>query len=201
VQCTLWLCWLFVSIPTPAKQHHDREAHEPTRRERRYEYGIGDCLDAATTTTTTKATLLVTQSHPSWRRHQQDNLPSRLLVSFPDTFALPIHRSSCRIPVMMLIIVSVRVRPFTIREAAQMYVPTLPIKDKVCCPILTCTYRHKTDDNTLFLGDGSLAGAPAPKLHQRGIRNVIKVVDDRCLYVTQTTAFLRLPYSQVEPRS
>ncbi|KAI6784596.1 uncharacterized protein J7T54_006641 [Emericellopsis cladophorae] len=58
------------------------------------------------------------------------------------------------------ITVAVRVRPFTIREAAQV---------------------HKNDDGTVFLGDGSLAGAPQPKLHQRGIRNVIKVVDDRCL--------------------
>ncbi|KHN94542.1 kinesin [Metarhizium album ARSEF 1941] len=55
--------------------------------------------------------------------------------------------------------VIVRVRPFTIREAAQL---------------------QKTDDSPVFLGDGSLAG-PAPKLHQRGLRSVIKVVDDRCL--------------------
>ncbi|KAJ3496666.1 hypothetical protein NLG97_g2492 [Lecanicillium saksenae] len=58
------------------------------------------------------------------------------------------------------ITVAVRVRPFTIREAAQV---------------------QRAEDNTLFLGDGSLAGAPAPKLHQRGIRNVIKVMDERCL--------------------
>lgn len=58
------------------------------------------------------------------------------------------------------IVVSVRVRPFTIREAAQL---------------------QKTDDGTLFLGDGSLAAAPTPKLNQRGLRSVIKVVDDRCL--------------------
>ncbi|PNY26900.1 Kinesin-like protein 5 [Tolypocladium capitatum] len=58
------------------------------------------------------------------------------------------------------ITVAVRVRPFTIREAAQL---------------------QKTDENTLFLGDGSLAGLPTPKLHQRGLRSVIKVVDDRCL--------------------
>ncbi|EFY96467.2 kinesin [Metarhizium robertsii ARSEF 23] len=57
------------------------------------------------------------------------------------------------------ITVAVRVRPFTIREAAQL---------------------QKTDDSPVFLGDGSLAG-PAPKLHQRGLRSVIKVVDDRCL--------------------
>ncbi|KAH7121114.1 P-loop containing nucleoside triphosphate hydrolase protein [Dendryphion nanum] len=56
--------------------------------------------------------------------------------------------------------VTVRVRPFTIREAAQL---------------------AKTDDQTLFLGDGSLAAAPTPKLHQKGIRPVIKIVDDRCL--------------------
>ncbi|KAI1488428.1 kinesin motor domain-containing protein [Biscogniauxia mediterranea] len=58
------------------------------------------------------------------------------------------------------ITVAVRVRPFTIREAAQLQ-------------------RH--DDGTLFLGDGSLAGAPTPKLKTTGIRSVIKVVDDRCL--------------------
>ncbi|KAF4450938.1 kinesin family member 18/19 [Fusarium austroafricanum] len=58
------------------------------------------------------------------------------------------------------ITVAVRVRPFTIREAAQL---------------------QRNDDGTVFLGDGSLAAAPTPKLHQRGIRNVIKVVDDRCL--------------------
>ncbi|PSR77148.1 kinesin [Coniella lustricola] len=56
--------------------------------------------------------------------------------------------------------VAVRVRPFTIREAAQLV---------------------KNEDGTLFLGDGSLAAAPTPKLNQRGIRNIIKVVDDRCL--------------------
>ncbi|KAM3544569.1 hypothetical protein ARSEF1564_002552 [Beauveria bassiana] len=58
------------------------------------------------------------------------------------------------------ITVAIRVRPFTIREAAQV---------------------HRAEDNTLFLGDGSLAETPAPKLHQRGIRNVIKVMDERCL--------------------
>ncbi|KAK5634960.1 hypothetical protein RRF57_010671 [Xylaria bambusicola] len=58
------------------------------------------------------------------------------------------------------ITVAVRVRPFTIREAAQIQ-------------------RH--DDGTVFLGDGSLAGAPAPRLKQSGIRSVIKVIDDRCL--------------------
>ncbi|KAM0329477.1 hypothetical protein ACHAQA_004786 [Verticillium albo-atrum] len=56
--------------------------------------------------------------------------------------------------------VTVRVRPFTIREAAQL---------------------TRNDEGTLFLGDGSLAAAPTPKLNTRGIRPVIKVVDDRCL--------------------
>jgi kinesin family protein 18/19 len=64
------------------------------------------------------------------------------------------------------ITVAIRVRPFTIREAAQLV---------------------KNDDGTLFLGDGSLAAAPTPKLMQKGIRPVIKVVDDRCLYVATST--------------
>lgn len=58
--------------------------------------------------------------------------------------------------------VTVRVRPFTIREAAQL---------------------TKLDDGPLFLGDGSLAGVPTPKLSQKGIRPVIKVVDDKALWV------------------
>lgn len=58
--------------------------------------------------------------------------------------------------------VCVRVRPFTIREAAQL---------------------TKTDDGNIFLGDGSLAGLPTtPKFGQKGLRSVIKVVDDKCLY-------------------
>ncbi|KAI5306104.1 kinesin-like protein Klp5 [Ascosphaera pollenicola] len=56
--------------------------------------------------------------------------------------------------------VTVRVRPFTIREAAQL---------------------TRCEDPMLFLGDGSFAGVSTPKLAQKGIRPVIKVVDDRCL--------------------
>ncbi|KAI9784370.1 MAG: kinesin-like protein Klp5 [Peltula sp. TS41687] len=56
--------------------------------------------------------------------------------------------------------VTVRVRPFTIREAAQL---------------------TKCDDGPLFLGDGSLAAVPTPKLVQKGIRPVIKVIDEKCL--------------------
>ncbi|KAF2708042.1 kinesin family protein-like protein [Pleomassaria siparia CBS 279.74] len=57
------------------------------------------------------------------------------------------------------IAVVVRVRPFTIREAAQL---------------------SRSDDQTLFLGDGSLAAAPA-KIQSKGIRSVIKIIDDKCL--------------------
>ncbi|KAF2418683.1 kinesin-domain-containing protein [Tothia fuscella] len=56
--------------------------------------------------------------------------------------------------------VAVRVRPFTIREASQL---------------------TKSDDSVCFLGDGSLAGLPAPNLRTKGLRSVIKVVDDKCL--------------------
>lgn len=42
-------------------------------------------------------------------------------------------------------------------------------------------HSTKTDDGISFLGEGSLAGAPTPKLGGRGIRPVIKVIDDRCL--------------------
>jgi kinesin family protein 18/19 len=45
--------------------------------------------------------------------------------------------------------VTVRVRPFTIREAAQL---------------------TKSDGETLFLGDGSLAAVPTPKISSKGIR-------------------------------
>ncbi|KAI9883453.1 MAG: hypothetical protein M1823_004787 [Watsoniomyces obsoletus] len=58
------------------------------------------------------------------------------------------------------IAVTVRVRPFTIREAAQL---------------------TKCDDGPFFLGDGSLTAAPTPKLTQKGLRPVIKVIDDKCL--------------------
>ncbi|KAI9830281.1 MAG: kinesin-like protein Klp5 [Phylliscum demangeonii] len=56
--------------------------------------------------------------------------------------------------------VTVRVRPFTIREAAQL---------------------TKCDDSPVFLGDGSLAAVPIPRLTQKGLRPVIKVIDDKCL--------------------
>ncbi|XXH06095.1 hypothetical protein Hte_012540 [Hypoxylon texense] len=78
------------------------------------------------------------------------------------------------------ITVAVRVRPFTIREAAQLYVDwRRRMRTKTLDPLTR--YRHRNDDGTIFLGDGSLAAAPTPKLKQTGIRSVIKVVDDRCL--------------------
>ncbi|KAF6843711.1 kinesin family protein [Colletotrichum musicola] len=58
------------------------------------------------------------------------------------------------------ITVAVRVRPFTIREAAQLV---------------------RNDEGTMFLGDGSLAAVPTPKLQTRGVRQVIKVMDEHCL--------------------
>ena len=58
--------------------------------------------------------------------------------------------------------VIVRVRPFTIREAAQL---------------------TRQEDAPLFLGDGSLAGVPqAPRAGAKGLRSVIKVMDEKCLY-------------------
>lgn len=56
--------------------------------------------------------------------------------------------------------VTVRVRPFTLKEAAQL---------------------KKCDDGTIFLGDGSLAAAPTARSASKGIHPVIKVVDDKCL--------------------
>ncbi|KAH0272459.1 kinesin-domain-containing protein, partial [Aureobasidium melanogenum] len=58
------------------------------------------------------------------------------------------------------ITVAVRVRPFTIREAAQL---------------------TRVDDGPLFLGDGSLAAAPVQRHAGKGIRSVIKVMDEKCL--------------------
>lgn len=50
--------------------------------------------------------------------------------------------------------------------------------------------RTKCEDGVTFLGDGSLAGVPTPKLGGKGIRPVIKVVDDKCLYVIQFAGFI-----------
>jgi kinesin family protein 18/19 len=73
------------------------------------------------------------------------------------------------------IAVVVRVRPFTIREAAQL---------------------SKSDDGPLFLGDGSLAAVPTPKLTSKGLRSVIKVVDDKCLYAC--LAEISTPIADIE---
>ncbi|KAF7190527.1 Kinesin-like protein [Pseudocercospora fuligena] len=56
--------------------------------------------------------------------------------------------------------VCVRVRPFTIQEAAQL---------------------SRSDDGPVYLGEGSLASAPKPRVGQKGIRNVIKVLDEKTL--------------------
>jgi kinesin family protein 18/19 len=42
----------------------------------------------------------------------------------------------------------------------------------------------------MFLGEGSLAAAPTPRAANKGIHPVIKVVDDKCLYVAS------FPYKQ-----
>jgi hypothetical protein len=55
-----------------------------------------------------------------------------------------------------------------------------PISHRTKLLVLT-SCRTKCDDGTLFLGDGSLAGVPTPKLGGKGIRPVIKIVDDKCL--------------------
>ncbi|KAG8533664.1 uncharacterized protein KY384_001405 [Bacidia gigantensis] len=55
--------------------------------------------------------------------------------------------------------VAIRVRPFTVREAAQL---------------------AQVPDGPLFLGDGSLT-AQTPSLKTKGIRPILKVVDDKCL--------------------
>lgn len=46
---------------------------------------------------------------------------------------------------------------------------------------LLTSYSTKTDDGISFLGEGSLAGAPTPRVGGKGIHPVIKVIDDRCL--------------------
>lgn len=67
--------------------------------------------------------------------------------------ALPVDGASS-------ISVAVRVRPFTIQEAAQL---------------------TRNDDGPLFLGDGSMAAVPKPRVGGKGIRAVIKVMDEKCL--------------------
>lgn len=59
--------------------------------------------------------------------------------------------------------VAVRLRPFTVQEAAQL---------------------AKTDDGPQFFGDGTLAAAPRVKPGQKGIRSVVKVLDEKTLYVS-----------------
>ncbi|MCJ1382937.1 kinesin-like protein Klp5 [Xylographa soralifera] len=51
----------------------------------------------------------------------------------------------------------------------------------VCVRVREAAQLTHTPDGPLFLGDGSLAGVPTPKLTQKGLRSVIKVVDDKCL--------------------
>jgi kinesin family protein 18/19 len=55
----------------------------------------------------------------------------------------------------------VRVRPFSVREAAQL--------------------STSNTDHPSFLGDGSLAGTPTSKLNTKGIRRIVKPLDDKVL--------------------
>lgn len=44
--------------------------------------------------------------------------------------------------------------------------------------------RAKVDDNPTFFGDGLLAGSTTPKITGKGIRRIVKVIDDQMLSVT-----------------
>lgn len=85
------------------------------------------------------------------------------------------------------------------RSCANVCFPSLP---RV---VYTYTiYRTKCEDGALFLGDGSLAGVPTPKLGQKGIRSVIKVMDDKCLFVPSNLPIVRnltLVESSIRPRT
>lgn len=74
--------------------------------------------------------------------------------------------------------VAIRVRPFTVLRSRfhkqSQWTNTFQVRE-------AAQLTHVTD-GPLFLGDGSLAGAPAPRLISKGIRPVLKVVDDKCLY-------------------
>lgn len=73
--------------------------------------------------------------------------------------------------------VVVRVRPFTVGRQTRICVDSI----LTFLQIKEAAQLSHIPDGPLFLGDGSLAAAPQPKLSTKGIRSVIKVVDDKCL--------------------
>ena len=74
--------------------------------------------------------------------------------------------------------VCVRVRPFTVGRTTS---PSGILCILNIGQIKEAAQLSHAPDGPLFLGDGSLAGAPTPKLSTKGLRSVIKVVDDKCL--------------------
>lgn len=73
--------------------------------------------------------------------------------------------------------VAIRVRPFT----ASSNFDDLNVRSFNYVQVREAAQLTHIPDGPLFLGDGSLAGVPTPKLGQKGIRPVLKVVDDKCL--------------------
>ena len=74
--------------------------------------------------------------------------------------------------------VAIRVRPFTVCPLQAPFFRTLA---HLPSQVREAAQLTQVPDGPLFLGDGSLAGAPAPLLKTKGIRPVLKVVDDKCL--------------------
>ena len=73
--------------------------------------------------------------------------------------------------------VAIRVRPFTVGSLIKIVMPELIPRSQV----REAAQLTHVPDGPLFLGDGSLAGAPTLSLKQKGIRPVLKVLDDKCL--------------------
>ena len=74
--------------------------------------------------------------------------------------------------------VAIRVRPFTVRSEAFSQLNCI----LTCYKVREAAQLTHVPEGPLFLGDGSLAGAPTPKPTSKGIRPVLKVIDDKCLY-------------------
>lgn len=75
--------------------------------------------------------------------------------------------------------VAIRVRPFT--ESVSGVVGEESTRTNTIEQVREAAQLTHIPEGPLFLGDGSLAGAPTPSIKQKGIRPVLKVVDDKCL--------------------